>query len=95
MDLSEMFDKYHDDEFLEFERIEKPLHRRLDMCAFLILDSLIPGDGDIVGNASHDEIFLDVDIEELAKVITEEQVRDLIRCGVVFNNLYDCLSMFV
>ena len=48
----------------------------------MLLDQLLPGDSDIVSAAEHDEIFMDVDLEELAKVVTVQQVTDLVRCGV-------------
>lgn len=83
------------DEFLEFEKIENKRSQRPDIHAFLLLDSLCPGDCDMVSGADHDIIFLDVEIEDLAKVITEEQAIELVRCGVMYSDEYDCLSMFV
>lgn len=81
LDLTEIFNKY-DDEYLEFEKVENKLSSRSDLHAFILLDRLVPGDRDIVTEASHDEIFLDTDIKELAKVATEEDILTLIRCGV-------------
>lgn len=91
--IKAVFDKF-DDEYLKFDRVENKLSQRPDLHAFLLLDSLIPGDRDIVAYAVHDEIFLEIDIDELAEsAITEEQVRDLVRCGVRES---DCgLCMFV
>lgn len=82
------------DEFLKFERITAPLSRRPDLHAFLLLDQLVPSDSDIVAGATHDEIWLDVDVEALAAVITPEQVTDLIRCGVRWASSADSLAMF-
>lgn len=89
-----MFDEF-EDEFLKFERIEKKLSRRPDLHAFLLLDSLCPGDSDIVAAGEHDEIFLGVDAEALKAVATKEQLRDLHRCGVRFDKSTDSLVMFV
>lgn len=91
--------KSRDGEYLEFAKIEKPLHRRPDICAFLMLDAVPrierPGTyGDMVMGAEHDEIYLDVTPEELAAVATDEMVRDLQRCGVRYSTEYDCLAMF-
>lgn len=80
------------EEFLEFEHIEVKLSRRADLHAFLLLDQLVPGETDIVAGASHDEIWLGVKLEDLAKVITPPQVIDLIRCGVRLDG--DSLCMF-
>jgi len=91
--IEAVFNKF-DDEFLKFERVENKLSRRPDLHAFLLLDSLLPGDRDIVSAAAHDEIYLDVELDQLAATaITEEQVRDLVRCGV--RESEDSLCMFV
>ena len=81
LDLTEIFNKYRD-EYLEFKKVENKLSSRPDLHAFILLDRLVPGHRDIVTEAAHDEIFLDTDTEELAKVATEEDIISLIRCGV-------------
>ena len=82
------------DEFLEFKDVKPKLSQRPDLHAFLLLDQLCPGKGDIIACAEHDEFWLDVDVEELAKVITKEQVIDLVRCGVRYDKRVDSLAMF-
>lgn len=94
INVEELFDKY-DEEYLEFERIEDPLHPRPDVCAFLLLHRLLPKNRDMVSAAEHDKIWLDVDPEALAEVATEEDIRTLVRCGVMYELKYDSLSMFV
>lgn len=91
--IEAVFDKF-DDEFLKFERVENRLSNRPDLHAFLLLDKLVPSDRDMVSNASHDEIWLEVDLEALvAAGITEDQIRDLVRCGIRIDE--DSLCMFV
>ena len=93
--LEEVFEKYSDDgdEFLKFDRVENPLSTRPDLCAFLLLDKLLPlSNRDMISDASHDQIYLEVDCEELAKVATEEDIITLIRCGVILSE--DYLYMF-
>ena len=84
-ELEELF-REHDDEFLKHESIpnERRHSYRADLNAFIILDKLMPDcSKDIVSGAGHDEIWLDPDLDELVEAgITEEQVIDLIRCGV-------------
>jgi len=92
MDIQQAF-KGVADEYLEFERVTKKLHARPDLCAFLILDSLVPGATDMIRGAGHDEISLAVRTEALAKVATYEDIRDLVRCGVMIDN--GVLTMFV
>lgn len=93
IDIGEVFERCND-EFLKFEHVKNKLHRRPDMHAFLLLDQLVPGDSDMVAGASHDEIWLEVDCEALAAVVTEEQLIDLHRCGIRYDET-DSLCMFV
>lgn len=82
--LEAAFDKF-EDEFLKFERIDKPLSRRADLCAMLFLDRVMPPDAlgvDIIAGAEHDEVYLCTDPEDLAKEITEDDVKMLVRCGI-------------
>lgn len=94
INLSEVFEK-HSKEYLKDENITQKLHKRLDVCAFLILDNLVPAEGDMITATEHDQIFLDVDLEQLAEVATEEDIANLIRCGVRLCSEYDSLCMFV
>ncbi len=86
-----------DDEYLQFERIENPLHSRPDICAFMKLHELVPvnPDRDMVAGARHDEIFLETEPEALAAVATQEDIIYLRRCGVRFSSETDSLAMFV
>lgn len=88
-----MFEKYND-EFCKFENVQNKLSNRPDLHAFILLDKLVPGNSDIVSASEHDEFYLDIDIQKLEQVITEEQIVDLVRCGVRYDTGYDCLSMF-
>jgi hypothetical protein len=81
------------EEHLKFERVQNKRSQRPDLHAFLLLDELCPSDKDIICHARHDEIFLSVEVEDLIKVVTEDQVIELIRCGVRYSD--DSLCMFV
>jgi len=91
--LEECFEKF-DKESHKFDRIEKKFSTRPDLHAFILLDKLIPSDFDIITAAEHDEIYLDGNLEVLAFVATEDDIRDLIRCGVMLNESASCLYMF-
>lgn len=96
IDLDAAFEKFRDD-YLKFELIESPLYPRKDICAFLLLDKLVPPKEvgrDMIQAAEHDIFFLDVDCEKLAEVATESDIQALSRCGVMFDSQYDSLSMF-
>jgi hypothetical protein len=92
LNLEEIFERY-EDEFLRFDRVEEKLHSRRDLCAFLLLDKLMPGTKVMVSAAGHDEIWLDIDCDELAAVAEEKDILTLIRCGVRNDEGY--LAMFV
>lgn len=93
MTLKEMFDATNKD-YLDFDRVENPLSKRADLCAFMMLDKLLPDSGDLISATEHDEFYLSVDCEALAKVATVEIVRYLSRCGVRYSEDHDCLCMF-
>ena len=95
INLEETFARLNEDEFLRFERVQEPLHPRPDLCAFLVLDKLIPRPGhDMVSAAEHDEIWLDTDCTKLAEVATEADILTLIRCGVIYDEGTESLFMF-
>lgn len=94
MDIAATFEKF-EDEYLKFERVEQPMHPRPDICAFLLLDKLCPKPGsDLIAASEHDEFFLAVDFDLLAEVATEDDIRTLVRCGVMYSEEYDYLSMY-
>lgn len=92
--MDSMFSEF-DDEFLKFERITEKLSSRPDIHAFILLNKLLPGERDMVAGAEHDQIYLQPSPEDLMKVATKDQLRDLHRCGVRHDEDLDCLVMFV
>ena len=93
IDLEATFEK-HADEYLAFDRVENKLHARPDLCAFLLLDKLVPGEGeDIISASEHDQFYLSVEPDELAEVATEDDILTLVRCGVMYSE-DEGLSMF-
>jgi len=93
--LSATFDKY-EDEYIQFKNVANKRSRRPDMHAFIVLDELLPGDGkgDLISAAEHDQFFLDIEPEALARVATEEIILDLVRCGVSFDEENESLFLF-
>lgn len=88
-----MFDEFEDD-FLKFEDVKEKLSNRPDLHAFILLDKLVPGKNDLISAAEHDEYYLSINPEELAKVATKDQLRDLHRCGIRHDDSNDSLCMF-
>lgn len=93
--VKEMFEMF-EDEYLYFDRVENKLSNRPDLHAFIMLDRIVPGKYDIVFASGHDEIYLDVSVGDLdAAGITDNQVRDLVRCGVRLDKYKEYLCMTV
>lgn len=84
----------HHEEYLKFDRVENPLHPRPDICALLMLDKIMPkSSGNIISDAFHEEVFLAVDVDTFLIIATEEEVIDLIRCGITYNAHYNKLCL--
>ena len=98
MTRDEMIDAFDseaaNDEYVKFDRVENKRSGRPDLHAFLLLDSLISGTTDMISAAEHDEFYLDIDIDQLAAVVTPDQIIDLSRCGVRYDDDLDTLAMF-
>lgn len=72
-------------EYLEFARVENKRNQRPDLHAFLLLDELFPEPGrDLICGASHDEFYLRVNDNQI-DTLTDEQILELVRCGVMVN----------
>ncbi len=92
-ELVEWFER-HNDEYLNFEKVEVKRSGRADLHTFILLDSLVPGSRDIIAASEHDEFYLSIRPEELAPVVTPEQIVELVRCGIRYDKQYSCLTMF-
>lgn len=93
MDIEQRWEIVTEGEFLKFERVENKRSDRPDLHAFLLLDSLFPGTSDMVSCAEHDEIWLDVAGDQI-EILTDDQMRELARCGVRYDADSDSLCMF-
>ncbi len=97
IDLESAFEKYSG-EYLKFSLIDadKRLSPRPDIHAFLLLDKILPPSHkgiEMVLFASPNSIALAVDCGDFAEVATEENIRDLVRCGIRYED--NSLQMFV
>ena len=94
IDLKEIFERHSETDYIKFDRVKNPLSSRPDLCAFLFLEKLVLGTGDIVACSEHDEIWLNVDVDELARLATEEDILTLVRCGVRYDSSVRSLVMY-
>ena len=95
MKLSDMFEKFEHMR-LRFEDIENPPSTYRDTSAFLYLEKLLgSGNGScMVSTVAYDQLWLNVNCDALEKVATEDDILYLLRCGVFFDRMCDCLMMF-
>lgn len=76
-----------------FDKLPNKRSKRADLHVLLLLDSLVEDvSGSIIEGAEHDKVFLR-NPDDIAERITEEQVMELIACGVFIED--DRLAMFV
>jgi hypothetical protein len=83
-----------DKHFLKFGDIPNKLSSRPDIHAFIILNNLVPSSSDIIDASEHDVVFLNIDCDVLEQRLSDEDLTDLIRCGVHYHTDTDCLAMF-
>ena len=92
-DMDERWERLTEGEFLMFEQVSPKRSRRPDLHAFLLLDELFTGTNNIVAAAAHDEIWLDIEGEDVAN-LSDDQIIELARCGVMYDSENDSLCMF-
>jgi len=95
IDLQSTFEKF-EKEYMKFDRIENPPSYHPDLCAFLLLEKLVPSNLqklDIISAAEHDKIWLSVNGDDFANVATEDDVLYLVRCGVQYDSDGNCFCM--
>lgn len=85
MNIKDIYNKYSSQRD-KFDLIENKFSNRPLIHALILLDHIYPNSNSDNDNirffASDGDIFLTIDRDKLEKVITEEQVIDLIRCGL-------------
>lgn len=93
-ELIECFDRFKG-ERKKTDYLNRKQTNRPDLHAFLLLDQLVPGMRNLISCAEHDQIWLGVRLADLASVITPEQVRELVWCGILLDEDNDSLFMYV
>lgn len=84
-----------DGEYLHFDDVPVKRSSRPDIHAFILLNELLPGTTDIISAVEHDILYLDIEPEGLARVVTEAQLIELARCGIIYDESTDSLYMNV
>lgn len=96
LDVEEIFER-NADEFLKFDQVAIKRHSRPDICAFFILADLANSgkNKNIVSCAEHDLITLSVTPDDFHGRVTEGDLVDLMRCGVIYDAGEDCFQMLI
>lgn len=92
--MKERFEKVENN-YGEFELIINKRASRKDLHAFILLDELFPDDvgRDLVCAAEHDRYWLGISKENIDK-LTDEQILELTRCGVMYDEDNESLYLF-
>lgn len=93
MKLHDRFKQFAED-YLEFKEAKNPRSPRPDVHVLIMLAEMFPADRDLISAAEHDQYWLDVDCDEFNKLVTDDQLRDMIRAGLMHCNDTDSLSFF-
>ncbi len=94
--VRKLFEK-HEGEYRQFERVQHPLSKRPDIHALMCLDLLFPsesGESVMIGAVCNDGIYLELNKEQISS-LSENQVIDLTRCGVIYDEERKLLMMYV
>ncbi len=69
---------------------------RMDLHGMLLLDKLDPTNSirDMITSAEHDEIWLSADPKVVMENITQEQVQELVQCGIMYDEDCDSFHLF-
>lgn len=97
INISETFEKCLNLPYEErsFDLVPNKQTARRDLQAFLILDKLdLLNSRNIIGSSEHDEIYLDVDLDTLSQNASDEDILNLVRCGIRYSDSFDCLVKF-
>ena len=91
--IEERWESIGDSEFLGFEKVQNKRSNRPDLHAFILLDRLFPDKKDIVSAAEHDKIYLDIEDDQIS-LLSDDEIIELSRCGVMYDGENHCLCMF-
>jgi hypothetical protein len=89
MNFNERWKQLAWDESLNFDLIAYPKSQRRDMHAMMLLDEALPGTEPLLrGSVTYldDEVYLSIPPEQL-ETLSDDQIVDLIRCGVDYDHL--------
>lgn len=93
MELKERFDamEYRVD---GFDSISNKRSNRTDLHAFILLDGLFPGKIDILDWAEYEKIWLSIELKDI-ETLTDNQIEELVQCGVFYDEDQESLYIYI
>jgi len=84
------------DQSLPLVRDVSLMGSRRDLKGLLLLDKLDPTNSirNMISSAEHDEIWLSADPKVVMENITQEQVQELVQCGIMYDEDCDSFHLF-
>jgi len=91
--IEKIFEK-HFDEFLKFERVKNKKSNCPDLHGMILLEKLFPSEKayDMICSGEHDRVWLKI-CEDQLDDLTDENVIELSRCGISYDEEFDSLTM--
>jgi hypothetical protein len=92
--VQELFAKHEAEDSLRFSDVTRPRARRPDLHALLLLDSLFPGEGNLIDDAEFDKVYFYWNMELFCQKGTEEDIKELVACGMSLNEYNRLVSYY-
>lgn len=89
-EISEIFDEFVND-YKKFDEVKKKLSQRADMHVLIFLDKKFSGKTRMIRCSEHDMYYLNIEPEDLIKNCTKEEIRNLVRAGLVYEDEFLCM----
>lgn len=88
------FSKYMT-EYCNFDNITEKYTNKRDLNALILLDKLFPDTSNIIRSVESHIICLNISLEDLINKASEEQLLNIIRCGIWYDSAKERLFMYI
>lgn len=93
-DFVELMDAEDFKDFGDFDKVTKKRSPYRDLHALMLLAELLPGTGKVLEGSGHETVYLNIDVQKLAPLLTPEIVYELKHCGVLYDEDTASLMLF-
>ena len=95
-ELKKLFKKHSENEYIEFEKVENKKSKFADIHGLLLLEEKFPPNEishGILDNFDYETATINIEIEEDNIPLTENDIIELLRCGIDYDEDLECLTM--